>query len=99
MSQYFLVIAEDKPGCAELRQKTRAAHLAYISGLGAAIKLGGPFLSPEATPAGSMIILEAADRAEAERLMAADPYALAGLFATVTIRPWVAVLGAWAPEA
>ena len=43
--------------------------------------------------AGSLVILEVPDRAAAEAWAAADPYARAGLFAQVTIRPWMKVIG------
>ena len=37
---------------------------------------------------GSMVILEAADRAAAEAWAANDPYKKAGLFTSVEITPW-----------
>ena len=37
---------------------------------------------------GSLLIVEAADRAEAERITANDPYAKAGLFESTTIRSY-----------
>ena len=37
---------------------------------------------------GSVLIIEAADRAEAEAFAAGDPYAKAGLFESVTIKPF-----------
>ena len=41
---------------------------------------------------GSVLIVEFDDSAAAERFAADDPYAKAGLFETVTIRPWRKVL-------
>jgi uncharacterized protein YciI len=43
--------------------------------------------------AGSLVILDVADRAAAEAWAAGDPYAKAGLFAQVAIRPWNRVVG------
>lgn len=37
---------------------------------------------------GSLLILDFADKAEAENFAANDPYAKAGLFERVDIRPW-----------
>lgn len=48
----------------------------------------GPFLDAAGNPNGSLVIIEAKDQAEAEAIAANDPYAKAGLFASVEIRPW-----------
>jgi uncharacterized protein YciI len=45
-------------------------------------------LDPAGNPCGSLLVVEAADRAEAEAFAAADPYAKAGLFESVAIRPF-----------
>jgi len=39
-------------------------------------------------------VLEAADLAAARAFAAADPYAKAGLFASVEVRPWRWLIGA-----
>ena len=44
-------------------------------------------------PIGSLSILEAEDRAAVEAFVADDPYALAGLFATVEVKPWRIAVG------
>jgi len=41
---------------------------------------------------GSLIIVDCEDMAAARSLAATDPYAQAGLFASVTIKPWRKVL-------
>jgi len=43
---------------------------------------------------GSLLVIEVADRAEAERLAENDPYRKAGLFERVEIRAWKWLLGA-----
>ena len=60
----------------------------WIAGLGATIKAAGPFTDDIGSPVGSLLIVEAGNRAGAEAIAAADPYARAGLFAAVDIRPW-----------
>jgi uncharacterized protein len=55
--------------------------------------LAGPFLDDDGDMTGSLIILELPDMAAAEAWAAADPYALAGLFESVTIREWKKVIG------
>jgi uncharacterized protein YciI len=86
----FALICKDKPGALQLRIDTRPDHVAYLEKLNAEKKLAfaGPFLDAEGKPDGSLVVVEAQDRAGAESLAAADPYAKAGLFASVEIRPW-----------
>ena len=84
----FCLLCTDKPNSLDLRAKVRADHLAYLSSLGAKMKTAGPFLDDDGNPSGSLVIIEASDRSEAEKMATADPYALAGLFAKVEIRAW-----------
>lgn len=86
----FALICKDRPGQLETRLATRPAHLDYIAGLNEAgrIRLAGPFLDDDGKPCGSLLIVEAADRAAAQKLAADDPYAKAGLFASVEINAW-----------
>ncbi|HEY2069331.1 MAG TPA: YciI family protein [Rhizomicrobium sp.] len=83
----FVLTATDKPNSLELRMATRPAHFEYAKETGA-IRLGGPFLDAKGDMAGSMIVIEAADMDGAKAWAAGDPYAKAGLFAAVEIRPW-----------
>jgi len=85
----FAVISLDRPGAFETRKATRDAHLAWLKGLDSKVKLGGPFLDPnQEIMTGSLLIIEAEDEAAAKALAAEDPYAKAGLFQSVEIRPW-----------
>lgn len=89
----YVLLCTDKPDALSLRLDTRPAHVAYLDALNAAgkLKFAGPFLGGDGKPNGSLVMLEVADQAEAEAIASRDPYALAGLFATVEIRPfsWV----------
>ncbi len=59
------------------------------------VKLGGPLLDPAGEkPIGSLLILDCEDEAAARALLARDPYAKAGLFASVELKPWRRVVGA-----
>ncbi len=58
------------------------------------MKIAGPFTSDDGTAMlGSLLVIEAADRASAEALLADDPYAKAGLFESVTLRAWRWTIG------
>ena len=89
----FAIIAEDKPNSVALRLATRATHLEYLKSFGNRIVAAGPLLAADnETMTGSLLIVEAVDRAGAESFAAGDPYAKAGLFARTTITPWRKVI-------
>ena len=86
----FALICNDKPGALQTRIDNRPAHVAFLEGLNAEKKLAfaGPFLGDDGKPTGSLVVLDVADKGEAERLAKEDPYAKAGVFASVEIRAW-----------
>ncbi len=86
------IICLDKPGALEIRKANRDAHLAHIKGAEGAIVQAGPFLDAEGEMCGSLLIYQG-DLAGAEAWAAADPYAAAGLFRSVDIRPCNKVVG------
>ena len=85
---YFVLICKDHPDSLEKRMATRPPHVEYLKNLEAKgiLKTAGPLLGDDEKPIGSMWIIEASDKQEAETLAAGDPYAKAGLFASVEIR-------------
>lgn len=87
----FAVICTDKPDGLPLRMETRPAHLDYLKATRAV--QAGPFLGDDGKPSGSLVIIEADNRAAAEDWAARDPYALAGLFSDVRIEQWNKVIG------
>ena len=86
----FAFICRDKPGNLQVRLDNRPDHVAFLDGLNTegTLKFAGPFLDDEGKPCGSLVVVEAADKDAARTIAAADPYARAGLFATVDIQPW-----------
>lgn len=91
----YALFCTDKPDHLAVRQQNRAAHLAYLSQFEDKIFAAGPTLAADGTTMnGSLLLLDFADLAEAEAFAAGDPYAKAGLFASVAIRPWKKVLPA-----
>lgn len=88
---YFAVICRDKPDALPVRMENRSAHLAYVEETGA-VFIGGPLLE-DGQMAGSMLVLDVVDLAAAKAWAANDPYAKAGLFASVTINEWKKVIG------
>ncbi|MGB3280079.1 MAG: YciI family protein [Pseudorhodobacter sp.] len=86
------LFCHDKPGALQIRKDNRAAHLAHIEATGV-VEMAGPLLSPEGEMCGSLIVLDVEALAQAQEWAAADPYAKAGLFASVSISEWKKVVG------
>jgi uncharacterized protein YciI len=90
---HYVALCLDKPDSLAKRTENRSAHLAFLAEHAAKVKLGGPFLDSAGQMCGSMLIVECGSGDEARVLLAQDPYALAGLFASVDIRPFKPVVG------
>jgi uncharacterized protein YciI len=84
----FAIVCADRPGNLDLRQATRPVHLDYLKSHAHRLVQAGPVLNAAGEPCGSLLIIDAADRAEAEAFAAGDPYARAGLFESTMIRPY-----------
>lgn len=85
----FMFHCVDKAGAADVRAANRAEHLAYLEANADRLFAAGPLLSDDqGGMVGSLLIVECADFAAAQAFAAGDPYAKAGLFDSVTIRPW-----------
>lgn len=84
----FSIQCTDRPGALDLRMATRPAHVAYLESVQPRLVLVGPVLDPAGQPCGSLLVVDVEDRAAAEALAAADPYAKAGLFEATLIRPF-----------
>jgi len=85
----FVFHGVDRVGGAGLRTATRQAHADHQHTRGNPV--GGPLLDADGAPCGTMIVFEAANLAAAEAIIAADPYILAGLFASATVHEFHAV--------
>lgn len=85
------LIARDKPGALQTRLDNRAAHLAYIEATGV-VAQAGPLLDEAGAMCGSLVVLEVADLAAARAWAEGDPYAKAGLFASVELIGWKKVI-------
>ncbi|MEP2706332.1 MAG: YciI family protein [Roseibium sp.] len=84
----YALICTDKAGALQTRLDNRDAHIAFLKSLGEGLKAAGPFLDDNGGMTGSLVVIEAANRDEALAISQEDPYAIAGLFESVEIRPW-----------
>jgi uncharacterized protein len=92
MTMRYALICLDKPNALQTRVDNRAAHLEHIQSTGV-VEQAGPFIDAAGQMCGSLIVLNVGSKAEAEAWAAADPYAKAGLFASVMIQEWKRVIG------
>ncbi len=87
--QLFVCECIDGPDAPALRKQTAAAHHAYQGTILDRFIAHGPLRSDDGvTLAGSLFIVEVADRAAAEALVANEPMAAAGVFETIRITRW-----------
>lgn len=89
----FALFCVDKPDSLDVRMGAREAHLAYVRDFGGQMTLAGPLLDANGDMAGSLIVIDLADQAEADAFSANDPYTQAGLWERVDIKPFKATLG------
>ena len=85
---YFVISCVDKLGQPELRQDNRSDHLVYLESHAEQIVAAGPTLGDDDAPNGSVLVMEFDDRAQAQAFADNDPYAKAGVFESVSIKPW-----------
>ncbi|CEN55660.1 YciI family protein [Candidatus Methylopumilus turicensis] len=93
---WYAIVTEDTPNSLEKRLANRPAHLARLTALYEAgqLLLAGPFPaidSADPGPAGftgSLIVAEFNTLAEAEAWANADPFVIAGVYASVSVKPF-----------
>ena len=94
---YYAVWATDQPGTLAARLQARDAHRARLREPGVhpvKVVAGGPTLSEsDASMNGSLLVIEAESIDAVRRFVAEDPYQLAGVYASVEVRPWQWGLG------
>jgi uncharacterized protein len=98
----YTIVGTDVPNSLDKRLAARPAHLARLQALQEAgrLILAGPFpaidaLDPAAAGfTGSLIVAEFAALAEAETWAQADPYCAAGVYASVSVKPFKKVFPA-----
>ena len=93
MPQYILY-ACDKPGALGLRMASRPAHLDWAKRHADSILMAGPIFADDGTTfVGSVFVVEMESLEAVRQWASDDPYARAGLFATVDIRPFRWLIG------
>ena len=96
----YAIVSEDVEDSLERRKRARPAHLARLEQLAedGRLLLAGPHPgvdSPDPGPAGfsgSLVVAEFETLDEARAWADADPYVEAGVYARVTVKPFLKVL-------
>lgn len=84
----FAMIAKDAPGALQKRLDTRPVHLDHLNSLGSKLVFAGALLDEEEQPEGSLVVFEAESLAEARKMADADPFVVAGVFASYEVKRW-----------
>lgn len=86
---HYVVHCLDHDGAVAKRLAHYEAHKAYLAAATVKTVISGPLLADdEQTMIGSCFVLEADSLAQVEAFNSADPFAKAGLWKTVSIRPF-----------
>lgn len=85
----YAIQTRDKPGTAQLRADTRAAHLDYLTKNKDLLLAAGALIEDDGSGGnGGILIVDTDDRKVAEKFIADDPFTKAGLFERVTVTRW-----------
>jgi uncharacterized protein YciI len=100
MPMLYAIICEDQENSLPIRATTRPHHLAYVRRLldDGRLVIAGPHPAIDSTDpgdagfTGSLIIAEFPSLEDAREWARSDPYAIAGVFAKVTVKPFRQVM-------
>jgi uncharacterized protein YciI len=83
----YCYVGHDGPEGLSRRPEVRPRHLAHLEALARVgrISYAGPLLDEDGRPRGSLVVLEAADYADAKRIGESDPYLVDGVFERVEV--------------
>ena len=83
----FVIFCIDRPGAAAARRDNIQAHVDYVAASEITVVMSGPLVSDDgAAPVGSLLVVDAADRAAAEDFHRNDPLYKAGIWETAELR-------------
>lgn len=96
---FYAILTEDAPNSLEIRINTRPAHLVRLETLKAQgrLLLAGPHPAIDSLEVGkagftgSLIVAEFNSLEEAQQWAEADPYRQSGVYAKITVKPFLKV--------
>lgn len=84
----FVFTGIDKRGSSRQRDSKLTAHLEYLRTTGR-VRLAGPLLDKRGDMVGTLLIIEAENRAVAEAWCLDEPFCRSGLFTEQRLFPWL----------
>lgn len=84
----FVFTGIDRRDSARLRDAKLSAHLEYLRA-GNKVRLAGPLLDKKGAMVGTLLIIEAENRAVAEAWCLDEPFCRSGLFTEQRLFPWL----------
>ena len=86
----YTFILIDKPGTADLRQRVRPDHKAYLAAVADRMAFAGPFTTDDGqTMLGSLLVIDFDSRDAAHAWLASEPFTRAGLYASTSVHAFV----------
>jgi uncharacterized protein YciI len=86
----YVITLLDKPQSADLRQRVRPLHKAYLAAAADRIAFAGPLMNEDGeTMIGSLLALDFDSREAALAWLADEPFTRAGLYASTTVTAFV----------
>ncbi len=86
----YTFILLDKPGAADLRQRVRPEHKAYLAVVADRIAFAGPLTTDDGQQMlGSLLAIDFESREAAQAWLAAEPFTRAGLYASTSAHAFV----------
>lgn len=99
-TESFLIVCHDAPGAVAKRQALLQEHLDYCIAIESRYQVAGVLLADDQeSVAGSAMVVQATDRADAMRVVTDDPYYPAGVWARVEVMPYLIAFGNLRPPA
>lgn len=95
MSKLYAIVTQDGPGAAAVRKEKLKEHLAHVEAHLDRLTVAGPLRDEAGNFTGSLLIVKAADEADARALLESDPYFRAGIWSDIRIDAFGAVAGDW----
>lgn len=88
----YVAICIDKENSENLRLENRNDHIAHLKKVKDNMLLAGPFLTDEGRMCGSLLVFNDLSLDEINSWLEEDPYAKAGLFRSVEVKPFKKVI-------
>jgi hypothetical protein len=95
MSELYAIVCRDKADTKPVRMAGLKEHLSHLDEVFDRVSLACPLHGEDGGFAGSLLVISATDKADAEAFIAADPYYKAGIWESVEISRLGVKAGSW----